>query len=55
MGIEILDLSCRSYNCLYREGVKTIEDLVNYGDLLGVESWAKKCSEIQKIASAPER
>ncbi len=29
MGIEQLDLEVRSYNCLKRAGIHTIEDLIN--------------------------
>ena len=47
-GIETLDLSCRSYNCLRRAGIRTIYDLIdlassdNYMDLATLRNLGRK-------------
>ena len=42
--IEKLDLSVRSLNCLKREGVHTIADLLNYSleDLMDIRNFGEK-------------
>ena len=53
--LEELDLSVRSYNCLKRAGINTVEDLSEktYEDMLKVRNLGKKSLEevIQKLAS----
>ncbi len=53
MSIEELDLSVRSYNCLKRAGIHTVEDLTRKTeeDMLKVRNLGKKSLEevIKKI------
>ena len=53
MTIEELDLSVRSYNCLKRAGINTVEDLTNKSeeDMMKVRNLGKKSLEevIQKL------
>ncbi len=53
MSIEELDLSVRSYNCLKRAGINTVEELVqrNEDDMMKVRNLGKKSLEevIQKL------
>ena len=44
MTIEELDLSVRSYNCLKRAGINTVEDLSNKSeeDMMKVRNLGKK-------------
>ena len=55
MTIEELDLSVRSFNCLKRAGIDTVEDLTNRteGDMIKVRNLGRKSLEevIQKLAS----
>ncbi len=55
MTIEELDLSVRSFNCLKRAGIDTVEDLVNktQDDMIKVRNLGKKSLDevIQKLAS----
>ena len=55
MTIEELDLSVRSFNCLKRAGIDTVEDLTNRteGDMIKVRNLGKKSLEevIQKLHS----
>jgi DNA-directed RNA polymerase subunit alpha len=55
MTIEELDLSVRSFNCLKRAGIDTVEDLVNktQDDMIKVRNLGKKSLEevIQKLES----
>ena len=55
MTIEELDMSVRSFNCLKRAGIDTVEDLTNRTeeDLIKVRNLGKKSLEevIQKLAS----
>ena len=55
MTIEELDLSVRSFNCLKRAGIDTVEDLVNktQEDMIKVRNLGKKSLEevIQKLES----
>ena len=55
MTIEELDLSVRSFNCLKRAGINTVEDLINFTeeDMIKVRNLGKKSLEevISKIAS----
>ncbi len=55
MTIEELDMSVRSYNCLKRAGIDTVEDLTNRTeeDMIKVRNLGKKSLEevIQKLAS----
>ncbi len=55
MTIEELDLSVRSFNCLKRAGIDTVEDLVNKttDDMIKVRKLGKKSLEevIQKLES----
>ncbi|MBO7734802.1 MAG: hypothetical protein J6S67_19740 [Methanobrevibacter sp.] len=50
-GIETLDLSIRSYNCLKRAGIHTVLDLIktyNKGELYVVRNLGRKsCDEIE--------
>ena len=52
--IEELDLSVRSYNCLKRAGINTVEDLrqKTYEDMLAVRNLSERCLEeiIDKLA-----
>jgi DNA-directed RNA polymerase subunit alpha len=47
MSIEDLDLSVRSYNCLKRAGINTVEDLANKteGDMMKVRNLGRKSLE----------
>ena len=47
MSIEELDLSVRSYNCLKRAGINTVEDLVNKTeeDMMKVRNLGRKSLE----------
>jgi DNA-directed RNA polymerase subunit alpha len=47
MTIEELDLSVRSYNCLKRAGINTVEDLTNRteADMMKVRNLGKKSLE----------
>ena len=53
MTIEELDLSVRSYNCLKRAGINTVEDLTNKTeeDMMKVRNLGRKSLEevIQKL------
>jgi DNA-directed RNA polymerase subunit alpha len=53
MTVEELDLSVRSYNCLKRAGINTVEDLVNKSEdeMMKVRNMGKKSLEevIQKL------
>ena len=53
MTIEDLDLSVRSYNCLKRAGINTVEELANKSedDMMKVRNLGKKSLEevIQKL------
>ena len=55
MTIEELDLSVRSYNCLKRAGINTVEELANKSedDMMKVRNLGKKSLEevIQKLKS----
>ena len=55
MTIEDLDLSVRSFNCLKRAGIQTVEDLVNKteGEMMKVRNLGRKSFEevMQKLAS----
>ncbi len=55
MTIEELDLSVRSFNCLKRAGIDTVEDLINRNeeDMIKVRNLGRKSLEevIQKLAS----
>jgi DNA-directed RNA polymerase subunit alpha len=55
MTIEELDLSVRSFNCLKRAGIDTVEDLTNRteGDMIKVRNLGRKSLEevMQKLAS----
>ncbi len=55
MTIEELDMSVRSFNCLKRAGIDTVEDLTNRteGDMIKVRNLGKKSLEevIQKLHS----
>ncbi|NLB80178.1 MAG: DNA-directed RNA polymerase subunit alpha [Clostridiaceae bacterium] len=55
MTIEELDLSVRSYNCLKRAAINTVEDLINKTeeDMMKVRNLGKKSLEevIQKLAA----
>ena len=55
MTIEELDLSVRSFNCLKRAGIDTVEDLINRTeeDMIKVRNLGKKSLEevIQKLHS----
>ena len=47
MTIEELDLSVRSFNCLKRAGINTVEDLINKSedDMMKVRNLGKKSLE----------
>jgi DNA-directed RNA polymerase subunit alpha len=53
MTIEELDLSVRSYNCLKRAGINTVEDLTNKTeeDMMKVRNLGRKSLEevLQKL------
>jgi DNA-directed RNA polymerase subunit alpha len=53
MTVEELDLSVRSYNCLKRASINTVEDLVNKteDEMMKVRNMGKKSLEevIQKL------
>ena len=55
MVIEELDMSVRSFNCLKRAGINTVEDLTNRteSDMIKVRTLGKKSLEevIQKLHS----
>ena len=55
MTIEELDLSVRSFNCLKRAGIDTVEDLVNRTeeDMIKVRNLGRKSLEevVQKLQS----
>ena len=55
MTIEELDMSVRSFNCLKRAGIDTVEDLINKTeeDMIKVRNLGKKSLEevIQKLHS----
>jgi DNA-directed RNA polymerase subunit alpha len=55
MTIEELDMSVRSFNCLKRAGIDTVEDLINRTeeDMMKVRNLGKKSLEevIQKLRS----
>lgn len=55
MTIEDLDLSVRSFNCLKRAGINTVEDLINKSeeDMMNVRNLGRKSLEevIQKLNS----
>ena len=55
MTIEELDMSVRSFNCLKRAGIDTVEDLINRteDDMMKVRNLGKKSLEevIQKLHS----
>ena len=56
MTIEDLDLSVRSFNCLKRAGINTVEDLINKSeeDMMKVRNLGRKSLEIGR-ASCRER
>ena len=55
MTIEELDLSVRSFNCLKRAGINTVEDLINKSeeDMMKVRNLGRKSLEevVQKLNS----
>ena len=55
MTIEELDLSVRSFNCLKRAGINTVEDLINKSeeDMMKVRNLGRKSLEevIHKLES----
>ena len=55
MTIEELDLSVRSFNCLKRAGINTVEDLLNKSeeDMMKVRNLGRKSLEevVWKMAS----
>jgi DNA-directed RNA polymerase subunit alpha len=55
MTIEELEMSVRSFNCLKRAGIDTVEDLINRTeeDMIKVRNLGKKSLEevIQKLHS----
>ena len=55
MTIEELDLSVRSFNCLKRAGINTVEDLISKteDDMMKVRNLGRKSLEevINKLAS----
>ena len=55
MTIEELDLSVRSFNCLKRAGINTVEDLINKSeeDMMKVRNLGRKSLEevVAKLAS----
>ncbi len=55
INLEDLDLSVRSYNCLKRNGLKTVQDLCNLQEnqLMAVRNLGKKCYKeiVDKLAA----
>ena len=55
MSIEEMDLSVRSYNCLKRAGINTVEDLIKKSedDMLKVKNLGRKSLDevIHKLES----
>ena len=55
MSIEDMDLSVRSYNCLKRAGINTVEDLIHKSeeDMLKVKNLGRKSLDevIHKLES----
>ena len=55
MTIEELDLSVRSFNCLKRAGINTVEDLINKteDDMMKVRNLGRKSLDevVAKLAS----
>ena len=55
MTIEELDLSVRSFNCLKRAGINTVEDLINKTeeDMMRVRNLGRKSLEevVEKLES----
>ena len=55
LQIEDLELSVRSFNCLKRAGINTVEDLINYTEeeMMRVRNMGKKSLEevIHKLES----
>ena len=55
MSIEDMDLSVRSYNCLKRAGINTVEDLIKKSedDMLKVKNLGRKSLDevIHKLES----
>ena len=55
MTIEELDLSVRSFNCLKRAGINTVEDLINKteDDMMKVRNLGRKSLDevVNKLAS----
>ena len=55
MTIEELDLSVRSFNCLKRAGINTVEDLINKSedDMMKVRNLGRKSLEevVEKLTS----
>ena len=55
LTIEELDLSVRSFNCLKRAGINTVEDLVSKseGEMMRVRNLGRKSLEevVNKLAS----
>ena len=55
MSIEELDLSVRSFNCLKRAGINTVEDIISHTDedMMKVRNLGRKSLEevISKIES----
>ena len=55
MSIEDMDLSVRSYNCLKRAGINTVEDLIHKSeeDMLKVKNLGRKSLDevIHKVES----
>ena len=41
--IEEMDLSVRSFNCLKRAGLRTVGDILAYGDLGGIRNLTRRC------------
>ena len=55
MTIEELDLSVRSFNCLKRAGINTVEDLINKSEdeMMKVRNLGRKSLEevVEKLTS----
>lgn len=51
LTINDLELSCRSFNCLSRAGLLTVEDILNFGDLSKVRNLGQRSLDeiVQKI------
>lgn len=51
IGIDDMGLSVRSFNILARAGLRTVDDILNYGDLRNVQHIGEKCLDeiTQKI------